>query len=196
MNQKGFLPTLVIFWAVLLIGLFADLGSKSWVFENYWQNGSVEAYRSQPVWLVGNFLGIQTSTNGGASFGMLQGYQTYFSILGVLSFLAILVWLFALGGWQDRLLTICLGAISGGILGNMYDRMGLWHTENTPEKHLYHVRDFIHFRLEGIPIFDPWPNFNIADSLLVCGVAVLVVKTLFTKEPAKEDQAEEEKGDS
>jgi len=30
----------------------------------------------------------------------------------------------------------------------------------------------------------PWPNFNIADSLLVCGVTALVVYTLFFSELA------------
>lgn len=189
MSQKGFLLTFLMFWIVLVSGLWADLASKSWVFESYWpyyQQDPAAAAELQPVWLIGSFLGIQTSTNGGASFGMLQGFQVYFSILGVISLLAILIWLFVFSGWRDRVLTLCLGAISGGILGNMYDRLGFWHQENTPKEHFNHVRDFIHFRLTGVPIFDPWPNFNIADSLLVCGVIVLFVKVLFAKE-AKED---------
>jgi signal peptidase II len=40
------------------------------------------------------------------------------------------------------------------------------------------VRDWILFEWKGIPFLEPWPNFNIADSLLVTGAIMLVVHAI------------------
>jgi len=58
-----------------------------------------------------------------------------------------------------------------GIFGNLYDRLGFPRLESSPGTTIYAVRDWLHFQIE--PVFD-WPIFNIADSLLVCGAALLV----------------------
>ena len=84
---------------------------------------------------------------------------------------------------QSRWMTIALGLITGGILGNLYDRMGFGYVARYGEQHVYHVRDWIHFRLQGVPFCDPWPNFNIADSLLVTGAIMLFVFALIFPDP-------------
>ena len=45
---------------------------------------------------------------------------------------------------------------------------------------MYAVRDWLHFRVEGII---DWPIFNVADSLLVCGAALLVWHALWAERP-------------
>ena len=55
------------------------------------------------------------------------------------------------------------------------------------------VRDWIHFRIEGVPFFDPWPNFNIADSLLVAGAISLFIHMLWI---APRQEAEKAKSDT
>jgi signal peptidase II len=77
----------------------------------------------------------------------------------------------------DGLLMVALALISGGILGNLYDRLGLpgltWHAPLAREgRPVYAVRDFIHFRLEGVI---DWPIFNLADSFLVAGAGLLLL---------------------
>ena len=74
-------------------------------------------------------------------------------------------------------------------MGNLYDRLGLpglaWHAplERRGERVLA-VRDWIHFRLDGII---DWPIFNLADSWLVIGSAMLVVLSLLApREPGGE----------
>jgi signal peptidase II len=58
------------------------------------------------------------------------------------------------------------------------------------------VRDWILFRLEGVPFFDPWPNFNIADSALVIGAILLFLHAFITpaektaSKPSMENSAE------
>ena len=46
-------------------------------------------------------------------------------------------------------------------------------------------------RLEGVPFFDPWPNFNIADCLLVVGAAMLFIHSVVLyKDELNENAAE------
>jgi len=73
-----------------------------------------------------------------------------------------------------------LALITGGVLGNLYDRLGLpglaWHFP--PERRgqpVLAVRDWIHFSLEGVI---DWPIFNLADSWLVVGAGLLVLLSL------------------
>jgi signal peptidase II len=87
----------------------------------------------------------------------------------------------------DAWLTVTLALITGGILGNLYDRLGLWHAADTPLEVRYGVRDWILFKCRYIPlrIFNPWPNFNIADCLLVVGACSLALYSLWNPaEPA------------
>jgi signal peptidase II len=166
----------VVFLTLALIGFSADVLTKWAVFHHYFDPGSDHA---RPVWLVDGILGIQTTTNPGALFGIGQGKSAWFSALSVLALTAIVFWLYFKGAARDGFLNACLGVISGGILGNLYDRVGLGYRPDYPPDIRFNVRDWILFRWEGIPIFDPWPNFNIADSLLVCGAGLLVVHALF-----------------
>jgi signal peptidase II len=70
--------------------------------------------------------------------------------------------------------------ITGGILGNLYDRLGLWDHRGLPPELHHGVRDWILFVWPEVRlrIFNPWPNFNLADSLLVCGAILLVLHAL------------------
>jgi len=81
--------------------------------------------------------------------------------------------------WRSLFLTVVLGMITAGICGNLYDRLG-WHGLVSPEGHeragapIYAVRDWILCMIGPFP----WPNFNIADSLLVCSVILLLLHSL------------------
>jgi signal peptidase II len=69
-------------------------------------------------------------------------------------------------------LTVTLGLVTGGILGNLYDRLNL---HRLPVPFAGGVRDWILLRYGQYT----WPNFNIADSLLVAGAIMLAVYSLF-----------------
>ena len=76
-------------------------------------------------WLVDEIFGFTTSLNEGALFGIGQGQGLVFSGLSLAAIAGIFYWLFVAGAAHDLLLTIALGAVTGGILGNLYDRLGL-----------------------------------------------------------------------
>ncbi len=147
-----------------------------------------------PCWLWDGVLGLQTTLNEGALFGMGQGLWPLFAALSVAALIGILIWLFPAAAARDRLLTVALALVAGGILGNLYDRLGLpglsWpsgygHPAGAP---VHAVRDYI------LLMIGPWhwPNFNLADSSLVCGAALLVFHAFFSKPERKSGKVQAE----
>ena len=179
----------VLFFCVAALALLADLVSKSVMFSAYFD--PTQTYQGAHFWIDGVF-GVQTSTNPGALFGMGSGYSWLFAILSVIALSGVVLWLFVFGAAYDLYLTLTLGLISGGIMGNLYDRVGWGALPSYPESNRTNVRDWILFRLEGVPMFDPWPNFNLADCWLVCGAALLFFHALFLAPPDDAGAAAEE----
>ncbi|GAA4426584.1 signal peptidase II [Bremerella cremea] len=167
----------VWFFGLAIVGCGVDLWSKAAVFAWLGMPGQNRYY-----WLLEPYVGFQTSLNQGALFGLGQGYTSLFAIFSVVAAIGILCWLFAFKAAQDLMLTIALGLITGGIFGNLYDRLGIW---GQPA-----VRDFILFQYNHEWV---WPNFNIADALLVCGAALMLWHSLTaypeTSKPADSTEA-------
>lgn len=182
----------VLLFGLLIVGLAADLITKSWVFNNYFDVSLAEEARGQYVafWWIEDVFGVQPSTNPGALFGMGAGFSFYFAMFSIVALVAIIVWLFVYKAAIDRWLTFALGLVSGGILGNFYDRIGFGAKPSYPEHIRDNVRDWILFRLEGVPFFDPWPNFNIADCLLVVGAAMLFIHSVVLYKEELNEQAD------
>jgi signal peptidase II len=165
----------LVFFLIACSGCAADLITKKWMFPHL----SVPYADPQPNWIWNNVLGFQTSLNEGALFGMGQGFVPLFAGLSIVAATGIFIWHFYAGAAREWLLTIALGCIMAGIFGNLYDRLGLpgliWNGPNGPDRFhfpgepVYAVRDYI---LVKIGPWN-WPNFNVADSLLVCGAILL-----------------------
>lgn len=195
--QDGRLPVnrYVLFFGLMLTGLMVDLWTKSYMFTHYFDPALASQLQPQPVglWWIDGVFGVQTSTNPGALFGLGKGYSWLFAIFSVIALISIFTWLFIFRAAFDRWLTFALGLISGGILGNLYDRVGLGALATYPDHIKDNVRDWILFRVEGgWSMFDPWPNFNIADALLVTGAAMLFLHALCAPmpEPKKDESVD------
>jgi signal peptidase II len=111
-----------------------------------------------------------------------------FAALSVGAAVGIFVWLFAAGAARDWLLTVALALVTAGIFGNLYDRLGLPGLVWNNGQPVHAVRDFI------LMMIGPWhwPTYNLADSSLVCGAALLVCHALFAKAEGAARKAEEE----
>jgi signal peptidase II len=158
---------LALFLFLAAAGCAADLYTKQVVFE--WR-GLPQPGVDNTWWLWKDYVGIQTAVNQGAVFGLGQGGSVWFAVLSITAAIGIIYWLFIRGAARDLVLTIALGCVTGGILGNLHDRLGLWHGPTVAAHFRHGVRDWILFCYRE----HTWPNFNIADSLLVCGAIALV----------------------
>jgi len=156
------------YWAfasIAVLGCVADLVSKQWVFQSLGLPGG------PTFWLFEPYVGIQTAVNQGALFGMGQGFSRVFALLSVAAAAGVTIWLFYFRAAQDWLLTVALAGVMAGIGGHLYDRLGMWHDDSVHTELKNGVRDWILFQH---PSLGTWPNFNIADCLLVCGAGLLM----------------------
>lgn len=177
---------LLLFAVIALCFCALDLGTKRWIFESLGRPGE-----SEVLWLIPDVFGFQTSLNQGALFGIGQGQIPLFATLSCVALVGIVGWVWA-DSTRSVFLASTLGLITSGILGNLWDRLGLhgmrWSNFEAeiwgcpPEmvgEPIYAVRDWILVMLGDYP----WPNFNIADSCLVCGAILIGFYALFTPTP-------------
>lgn len=172
-----------MFFAIANLATFADLWSKSWIFGRLGMPGT-----DGTLWIWEGVFGFQTALNEGALFGMGQGFVLGFAALSFAMLIGIMVWL--LGPFfKNGFLIVVMALISGGIVGNLYDRLGLhqlrwlddgYHVAETP---VYAVRDWLLVMIGSYH----WPNFNLADSYLVAGVILLGIYIFFFVEQPKKD---------
>lgn len=165
----------VVFVTIAVVGCAVDLVTKYFVFAS-------PSLRAGDIWWQWpGHAGIQLSLNEGALFGFGQGGVWFFAVLAVLAAIAIPTWLFIFKAARDAWLTFALGCVMAGVLGNLHDRVGL-HGEKWPQsmpragQPVYAVRDWILWQVND---HWRWPNFNVADSLLVVGAALLFVHALW-----------------
>lgn len=96
--------------------------------------------------------------NYGVTFGLLNGVPWW--SLAVLA-LAVCIWLTVLLVRSNSLIeSLAYGAIIGGALGNVLDRV-----------RYRSVTDFLDFYVGSLH----WPTFNMADVFVVCGVGALLI---------------------
>lgn len=161
----------IAFLSIACGGAAADLYTKQAIFQ--WRGLPNE----QPAWwLVENYLGIETAVNIGAVFGIGAGQGTLFAALSVLAGIGVVTWLFVFGAARSWWMCVALAMVSGGIVGNLYDRLGFWWQEGMPVEWKSGVRDWILMQAGDAY---KWPNYNIADSLLVIGAGMLVWHSFF-----------------
>lgn len=132
---------------------------------------TLEMHEYIPV--IPGFFNFTLAYNEGAAFSFLSeagGWQRwFFTALALIVSIILIVWLKRLPN-NDRWSAIALACIIGGAIGNLIDRM------------IYgHVIDFIDWYYKGFH----WPAFNIADSAIFIGAALLILASLFGEDPAQ-----------
>jgi signal peptidase II len=128
---------------------------------------SLQLHEYKP--LVAGLLSISHVRNRGAAFGLLSeaGLPYQGVLLSAVSFVALgAIAVYALRLPEDaRLPRMALALVLGGALGNLVDRVRYGY-----------VVDFIHVYWKQYQ----WPDFNLADSAISVGVALLVLDMLRT----------------
>lgn len=136
--------------------LLADQASKYWALE------VLDLERLHSV-VVAPMLNFTMVWNHGITFG-LNDHEGASAIVPIVAALVVVAWLCVWLFRAERVaVTAALGAISGGAVGNVIDRLRFGA-----------VVDFIHAHAFGWS----WYVFNVADAAIVCGVAVLILDSL------------------
>jgi signal peptidase II len=138
-----------------------DLGTKAWLSHALVPGEGHD---------ITSFLRIVLVFNTGAAFSFLAGaggwQRWFFAAIAVVISAVLVVVLRRHRG--SPLVAAALAMVLGGALGNLWDRLTLGR-----------VVDFILLHAGGYA----WPAFNVADSAITVGVAILVWESLWPKRP-------------
>jgi signal peptidase II len=132
--------------AVVAAAILADQLTK-WIV-------SSQLALDESLHVVGPFE-IRHVQNSGIAFGLFASATVVVTALTAIAVAWMLIY-FARSGARHPVLPVALGLLIGGSTSNLIDRIRLGH-----------VTDFLDLRY--------WPAFNLADSFIVIGVAILFV---------------------
>jgi len=138
--------------AIAGVVVVADLATKEWI---------TQALRYGESREILPFFNLVLVHNSGAAFSFLAGaggWQRWFFTVVALAISVVIVWMLRKPG-NGRLLNAALALVLGGALGNLFDRVTLGY-----------VVDFVQLHAAG----HSFPAFNVADSAITVGVALLV----------------------
>ena len=157
----------LIWVAVVTLFVFIiDQASKHWAV--------LRLKNARPIVFIENVFQFAYGENTGIAFGMFQNHGGWLHVVTPIAF-AVLIYLiykqFA-ESTMDMTYRIIFGLLIGGALGNIFDRIRMGY-----------VVDFIDVYIGSYN----FPTFNIADSALTCGQALLVIKILFWETHPQED---------
>lgn len=125
--------------------------------------GSMPLYESIPILPMFNLVHAH---NPGAAFSFLRdagGWQRwFFAVIAIVISAVLGVWLSRLQK-NEKLLAVALALVLGGAIGNLIDRLAYGY-----------VIDFLDVYYQT----HHWPAFNVADSAITVGVALLLLDAL------------------
>ena len=132
----------------------------------------MELHQSIP--LIDGFAALTYIRNTGAAFGLLAGraeaMRVPFFLLISAGAVVLLAWFLRGIPAERRLIVAACGAVAGGAIGNMIDRVAFGE-----------VIDFVDLSLAGYH----WPAFNVADSAITVGVLLLCLDSLRQPSPSR-----------
>ncbi len=157
-------PKYLILLAVSAIVLLIDQATKLYI------DRTMDLHTS--VTVVQNFFNITYLRNKGAAFSFLANFSyrlPFFILISVVAVAVILVVFHKLRDDQ-RFTAVALALICSGALGNLIDRVRLGEVIDFLDAHWYDLH---------------WPAFNVADSAICVGVALLAVDMIIEERRQK-----------
>jgi signal peptidase II len=131
-----------------------------------------------PIVIIPSYLRFSHVRNTGVAFGFFAEFQAAWKpyALAAMAIVAVVVILIYSARMPSNrtLLQLALAVTAGGILGNFLDRVVHGFVTDFIE---FHVSEAFH-----------WPTFNIADSAITIGIALLLLDTVKNPDPVEEPQ--------
>ena len=148
-------PKVVVFGLIFPVVMVIDLITKRWALETL----VIESGE-----LFGGLVPLTLAFNKGAAFGMSIGEDSrWFFVPVTIIALILLGVLFKQAEKNDYLRIVSISFVVSGAVGNLYDRVR-WDRG---------VVDFL--GPVDLPIFGPFPIFNVADMAITCGAVMLAI---------------------
>jgi signal peptidase II len=162
--QRSAFSAWPVFGGLAFLVLALDQLIKAWVDASFALASPFAASGTAggPTPVLGDLVRIAKSYNDGGIFGV-AGDSAPILALASLGVIAVIVWVEARQGRDDPLLTVALGLLLGGALGNLVDRLRFGH-----------VVDFVDMGI-GEHRFYTW---NVADAAISIAVVLLLVHAL------------------
>ena len=114
---------------------------------------------AHPIIIISNFFNITLVQNTGAAFSILSSNTLFLILIGVVA-IALLYIFFIKDKTLSNFESILYGALAGGILGNLFDRIVRGY-----------VVDYLDFNIFGYN----FPVFNLADICITVSIFLLII---------------------
>lgn len=154
---------LIVLFGTAAVLVVADQVTKAIVIGN--------VALGERIAVVGDLVQVWHVRNNGAAFSLFQGETLLFFVVSVVA-LVMIAYFHRTLRERSAWVQVLLGAVLGGTLGNLVDRLRFGY-----------VTDFISVGLDGLR----WPTFNIADSSIVVGIVMLVGYLTIADRHAREE---------
>lgn len=162
----------VVYFLIALIVFLVDQGTKYWI--------ATGLAIGEQIPVIGDFFIITSHRNRGAAFGILQDQRWFFIVVTTVVVVGIVWYLLKVRKQPNKLLPVALSLVLGGAIGNFLDRAVSGE-----------VVDFLMFNFGSYT----FPIFNVADSCIVVGVALIILDSLLEirreKQTANQQEHEE-----
>lgn len=139
----------LVFFGLAGLIVVADQLSKAWVVANF----------VEPTQIVGDLVRIVIVRNTGGIFGLFGDSATLLGLASTVVIAFIVVYHAREGVRSHWLLTVALGLLLGGAVGNLIDRLRLGY-----------VIDFVDVGIGDLR----WYTFNVADSAISSAIVLLL----------------------
>jgi signal peptidase II len=143
-----------IFVPIVIGVVVLDQLSKAWLVANVAPGDQLQ--------LIGDWLRLIQSQNSGALFGMFRDQAVVFGLVS-LGVVALIIGYHARAG-RNAYLSVALGLLLGGAIGNLIDRFRLGY-----------VVDWVDMGIGDVRFW----TFNVADSAITIAILMLIGLALF-----------------
>lgn len=167
----------ILRFVVLVTGLVVDQLTKHLARANFSLPGTIDPDYFKVKHIIGEWMQFRLVYNTGAAFGMKpQSFlpalnpTTFYVLFSAVAIVVLTLYYRKLvlhEAWQKYGVALILS----GAFGNLIDRL-----------RFHKVTDFIDVGIPGLPT--RWPTFNIADSCVCVGVAIILIAPMFQKSAA------------
>ncbi|ALC15274.1 lipoprotein signal peptidase [Desulfuromonas soudanensis] len=169
MNPGAAVSRYKLLGLVSAVILVVDQATKLYIDSRFLLHESVQ--------VVENFFHITYVRNKGAAFGILSDSPLripFFITVALVAALGIL-WYLSRTRADQRLLHFALALVFSGAVGNLIDRIRLGEVIDFLDVHWYRHH---------------WPAFNVADSAITVGVALMLLDMWQEERKSKNEQKE------